>query len=152
MMLFEIILKFFLLKLCIVQTLSQGIMEDIFYGESNLNTNLELQKLKQQIEINKNEDIPISDLQQYLLKNRSNIITFNNVVKTHGKCTNLLSIRDSFYIRKKYLRRNLNILSSYLNDKNYLFNDYDGNIIVYSTCTNFIDLSCVPKIFFVSKL
>ena len=150
MMLFVMILKFLILKLCIVQSFSQGIMEDIFYGESPINKDLHIKKL--QLEIIKNEVIPISNIQQYLHQNETNLKEFKRIIKTTGNCSKLLSIKNSLNNGKKYIRQNLNLLNLYLNDKNYLFNDDTGNIIAYSTCTNFLDLSCTPEIYFISKL
>ena len=150
MKLYEKILKFFILKLLLVRLLSQEISEDIFYGE--IPVNAEFQKLKDQVDsVNKNI-ITISNIKQYIDGNQTNFQNFDTLKIAKGNCTKLVSVFSSFYARKNYLKGNLNSLKSYLNEKNYLFNDQDGNIIAYSTCPNFIDTSCVPQFFIISKL
>ena len=152
MKLFLIILTFFILKSNLVQSLSQEIIEDIFYGETPLLKENEINKIKEEMQTSSNEFITISNIKQYLKQNDTNFENFTKVTKPEGNCSKLISIDNSMYSKRKYFKQNIKILNSYLNEKNYLFNDPEGNIIVYSTCSNFLNVNCVPHFFFISKL
>ena len=149
MMFNEIILLIFFLT---VQVLSQRIIDDIFYGETPFNKNNELAKLREElIKSNKNSEFPIKSLQPYIERNWSNFRTIKKLMKPSGNCNRLLDVEKSLSINSNFTE-NFENLRANLNDKNFLFNDDSGNIIAYSTCSNFIDFACVPQIFFISKL
>jgi hypothetical protein len=151
MMFSESILILLLVRNVLSFTSPKQIMEDIFYGESPVNKKSEFIKLKEQIEKTKSENIPISDIKLYHSTNLTNFRTLKNIVKTKGNCSYFLSLKNSLSYSSNFSENLIN-LKVILNDKNYLFNDEEGNLIVYSTCTNFIDLSCTPQFIFISKL
>jgi lysyl-tRNA synthetase class I len=147
----EIFLILSLMTYVLSFTSPRQVMEDIFYGDSPLNKKSEFIKLKAQIEKSKFENIPISDVKLYHSSNLTNFRALKRLVKTNGNCSYLLSLKNSLSHSSDFTE-NINNLKAILNDKNYLFNDEEGNLIVYSTCTNFIDLSCIPQFIFISKL
>lgn len=151
MMFSEIFLILSLMTYVLSFTSPRQVMEDIFYGDSPLNKKSEFIKLKAQIEKSKFENIPISDVKLYHSSNLTNFRALKRLVKTNGNCSYLLSLKNSLSHSSDFTE-NINNLKAILNDKNYLFNDEEGNLIVYSTCTNFIDLSCIPQFIFISKL
>lgn len=152
MMFSEIIVKILILSLFCVCAFAQGVMEDIFYGENFIGKDIELKKLKEQLESVKNkESIPITNIQFYTQKNQTNLQNLNKIEKIKGDCNIFINLKQSFS-EKSNFTKNLKSLETYLNDKNYLFNDKNGNIIVYSTCQNFIDVNCIPQFYFISKL
>lgn len=151
MMFIEVILILTLITNISSYSSPKVIMEDIFYGDSIMNKNSEFLKLKEQIEKTKSENIPISDIKHYHSTNLTNFRSLKKIIKRQGNCSYFISLRNSLSHSSNFTE-NLKNLKASLNDKNYLFNDEEGNLIVYSTCTNFIDLSCVPQFIFVSKL
>ncbi len=151
MMFSEIILILFLVSNVVSFTRPREIMEDIFYGDSPINKKSEFIKLKEQIEKTKSENIPISHIKLYHSTNLTNFRSLKKIIKTKGNCSYFLSLKNSLSHTSNF-SENIKNLKAILNDKNYLFNDEEGNLIVYSTCTNFIDLSCTPQFIFISKL
>jgi len=151
MMFSEIILILFLVSNVVSFTRPREIMEDIFYGDSPINKKSEFIKLKEQIEKTKSENIPISHIKFYHSTNLTNFRSLKKIIKTQGNCSYFLSLKNSLSHNSNF-SENIKNLKAILNDKNYLFNDEEGNLIVYSTCTNFIDLSCTPQFIFISKL
>lgn len=151
MMFYEINLVLCLISFVLVHSSSREIMDDIFYGDTLINKNTEFNKLKEQLEFSNNQIIPIKSMQTYLLYNFTNFKAFDKMIANKGNCSYFLSIKNSFS-RFSNFTENIKNLKGSLNDKNYIFNDKEGNMIVYSTCSNFIDISCSPQFYFISKL
>ena len=87
-------------------------------------------------------------------------------VRFKGKCLNFHNLNDLYSSNKKpEIEENLNSISNYLNDYNYLFKDENGNFLIYSICKNVFFFAesnapqeneayirCFQKFIFVSKI
>lgn len=124
----------------------RDIDEDIFYGENVFLKKLEDKKLHESLlkeTYKKNIKPNIKNLDNYI-----NIISKekekNFFIMQKGNCALTQNLSEV------YGEKNIMDLELFMNDKNYLFNDYNKDILIYSTCKSFFS-KCEHKILYVSR-
>jgi hypothetical protein len=127
-------MMFLILSLCTVHSLKLD--SDLFYDETYHLKKLALSKYR------KPNGRPISNLHDYIKSNHD--MSYNISITDKGDANTYLSMG---FIFGSY---NLNLLSHYLNEKNYIFTLEDQNLLFYSYCSDFIN--CKVKIVFVSRV
>jgi len=145
--------------------------DDIFYGDSygykssndkNSNNQIYNGNIRQANPNIKNFNDYFTNYKALLLK------PTDFIVKEKGKCLNFYNLKDLFFIKKnsnKDIEENLNSISHYLNDLNFIFKDEFGNFLIYSVCKNFFFYSnggvtdnnenyvkCFQRFIFISKI
>lgn len=172
MMFFYILSLIIFYTINIVESTKQNLKfdDDIFYGDPSSLEKIQLDKLKEQYnnDILKPFNPKIKKLNDYLNNNNSMLSKKTNyLIKEDGQCVNFSSFKNLFSNNKnkKEIEDNLNSISNYLNDVNYIFKDEYGNLLVYSVCRSFSFISngsntidndnysnCFQKLIFISKI
>lgn len=135
--------------------------ENIFYGDPSPNPNKLLEKSSLSSKTIKPN---IKILSEYISQNKVELAKESDIsVRFKGKCLNFHNLSDLF--PKKKIKENLNNISEYLNDFNYIYKDENGNFLIYSICKNVFFfaqtnapmeneayIKCFQKFIFVSKI
>lgn len=159
-------MMFFCLILLTIQisasdSLPNNFEESIFYDDTYYLKEIQAKKLKEELNrenLRQSKKIMnIKNLDTYIAKNKEkfkNMGIINEIEQ--GTCMKIVDFASLFRESKNenYIQTSnfLESLQYNLNEKNFLFSDEFGNLIIYSACGDLFSLKCYAKVFFVSKI
>jgi len=114
-----------------------NVYDDIFLGDSINLKKFDDKKLNEQnSKGNTRKAVPnIRNFHDYNTDYKSLLLKPTEfLIKERGKCLNLFDFNDLFFNNNKDIKDNLNSISNYLNDLNFLYKDENGNFLIYSVC------------------
>jgi hypothetical protein len=136
-----------------------------FYDDDYFLKKKEIKKLKEEVQHKIADKLTLSkskirNFEKYIRNNKINFISSAHSVfnlTTKGSCNKILNLADIYQSVNNYTStfnytENILNFQSQLNDKNTIFDDEYGNLIIFSFCSDLFSLKCQPKFFFLNKL